>query len=376
MRVKQMLSHEISNRFNSIALSNQVHKRMTLIDGLRGIAALMVVFPHSAGLWDTTATSASLSASLRATISYGALGVEIFFVLSGFAIAYSVRNAQITSGWLLIFLLKRLVRLTPTYWASIGVVTLVPIARFYFGNVHATTLPSFKQIFAHLFYAQGLFGYQQLNVVYWTLCIEVQFYIVFGLLMTGLAFISKRWFHDNPHAITYPFLFITLLSLNRPFQSAVVFHTKIFTSYWFIFASGVLIWWALDRTISRQLGWAVIAVLWGFAAITAESGIITAALTTTLIYLAGVLEKLCVWLDCRPLQFLGSISYSLYIIHVPIISCALGIRTRLLGSGYVTNLLLFVAVIAVCISSSAAFYQLIEVPSIRWSKEISFTKQK
>lgn len=371
-----MLNHWIGDRFKQITLSNQVQRRMTLIDGLRGIAALMVVFPHSAGLWDKTTTSSYFSAFMRAVGSYGVLGVEIFFVLSGFTIAYSVRKAQIAPNWLLNFLLKRFVRLTLPYWISIGVISLVLLLRFYLGNAKSNILPSPNQFFAHLFYAQGLFGYKHLNVIYWTLCIEVQFYIVFGLLITGLSFISERWFHGRASAVTYPFLFITLISFSRPFQSAEVAHTKIFTPYWFIFASGVLIWWAIDRKISRQIGWLVVACLWGFAAITAEIGIAAAALTTTLIYLAGISEKLYVWLNFHPLQFLGLISYSLYIIHVPIISCPLGIRTRLSDGSDFANLLLFIMVITLCISSSAMFYQLIEVPSINWARKIGLNRQK
>jgi peptidoglycan/LPS O-acetylase OafA/YrhL len=359
----------------SLAIA-QAPKRMTLIDGLRGIAALMVVLPHSAGLWDKTATSGYLSASMRLISSYGGLGVEIFFVLSGFAIAYSARKAQATPNWLLNFWLKRLIRLTPPYWISIDIMSLVLLLRFYLGNTKSNILPSINQFFVHLFYGQGLLGYEQLNVVYWTLCIEVQFYMAFALLITGLSFISERWFHGSPHAVTYPFLFTTLISLSRPFQATAADHTKVFTPYWFIFASGVLIWWAIDRKINRQIGWVVVATLWGFASITYEVGTIAAAFTTTLIYLAGILEKLDVWLNFRILQFLGLISYSLYIIHVPISSCMLGIRTRLSDGSDLANLILFVIVLTVCIASSAAFYQLIEVPSINWSRKISLNGQK
>ena len=349
---------------------------MTLIDGLRGIAALIVVLPHSAGLWDETATAGYLSAFMRAVSTYGVLGVEIFFVLSGFAIAYSVRKAQITPNWLLNFWLKRFIRLTPPYWVSIGIISFILLSRFYLGNAKSNILPSLNQIFTHLFYVQGLFGYEQINVVYWTLCIEAQFYIVFGILISGLSFISNRWFYGSPYAVTYPFLFITLISLSRPFQLSEASQTKIFTPYWFIFASGVLIWWAIDRKISRQMGWLVIAVLWGFAAITSEMGTIAVASTITLIYFAGVLEKLYIWLNFSILQFLGLISYSLYIIHVPIVSCALGIRTRLSNGSDFQNLLLFILAITICIFSSTVFYYFIEVPSIGWSKKINCDRKK
>ena len=368
----------MGDRFKGIFLNQvQNQKRMTLIDGLRGIAALMVVVAHSTGLWDETTKSSYLSAFIHEVISYGRLGVPIFFVLSGFAIAYSVRKAQPTPNWLLKFLLKRLIRLTPPYWVSIGVSVIVLLSRFYLGNSKIPLSPN--QFFSNLFYVQGLFAYENLNPVFWTLCIEIQFYIAFGLLIAGLSFISKYWFHSSSYAVIYPFLFIALISLSHPFQVAraqVVPDTKIFTPFWFMFASGVLIWWAIDRKISRQMGWAVVAVLWGFAAIsTDDSGSFekAAALTATLIYLAGCSEKLYSWLNFYPLQFLGLISYSLYIIHLPISTCALGIRSRLSDGSDLANLMLFTAYLTACIFSATVIYQMIEVPSIDWARKINLT---
>src|SRR5262245_44222872 len=99
-----------------------VHKRegrFVFIDGLRGIAALSVVLYHF--------NEAVIRQSARwvphvveAVLHRGFLGVEIFFVISGFVIAFSVRDGNYTPGYLFRFCLRRSIRLDPPYWATIA----------------------------------------------------------------------------------------------------------------------------------------------------------------------------------------------------------------------------------------------------------------
>jgi peptidoglycan/LPS O-acetylase OafA/YrhL len=93
--------------------------RVAELDGLRGIAALWVVFYHLWGAIERREIDwvpSLVSEFLRA----GWLGVDIFFMLSGFVITHSVANIRVTLTFIPKFILRRSVRIDPPYWAAIG----------------------------------------------------------------------------------------------------------------------------------------------------------------------------------------------------------------------------------------------------------------
>ena len=120
--------------------------------------------------------------------AYGWLGVEVFFVISGFIVPYAMLRAGYTLSAWPTFMVKRLVRLEPPYLVSIVVVMLLGIA--------STMAPGFQgppidwtpaQIAGHLGYLNTFLGLPWLNPVYWSLAIEFQFYVLIGLAMPALV---------------------------------------------------------------------------------------------------------------------------------------------------------------------------------------------
>ena len=107
--------------------------RSTFIDGLRGIAALSVACYHIDRYGPVpVAAEPAIPRWLISVIDHGSIGVQVFFVISGFVIAYSVRNARITPGYLANYVLRRAIRLDPPYWTTIlfvlAVLAIVPLA--------------------------------------------------------------------------------------------------------------------------------------------------------------------------------------------------------------------------------------------------------
>jgi peptidoglycan/LPS O-acetylase OafA/YrhL len=363
--------------------NEQVRERMTFIDGLRAIAALMVILPHSYGIWDYNSSSDFLSTFMKGYGSYGRLGVPIFFVISGFAIAYSTRQAKFTPTWFRYFFLKRFIRLSPTYYFSILVVVLMTLLQRYFGRNALASLPSPLQLFTNLLYLQNFFSYENINPVFWTICIEIQLYIFYGLLMLALNFIFRRWLSKISNGIAWSFIFISLLSFTRPIvlignatgvriaSGTGIENYVVFLPYWFMFSTGVIVWWGIEGVINRNVVWVFIAFFWLFTAITGEVEVMAATMTATLIYLCGVLNKLHIWLNFKPLQFLGLVSYSIYIIHVPVILFTLAIQNRLSRGGYFENFFFFLVVILLTIGAAITMYYLVELPSIQRARKLN-----
>ena len=156
--------------------------RLAFADGLRGIAALWVVLFHMSEGGHIDSFKALLPQALALVIfDHGDLGVAIFFVLSGFVMAFTVKNAKVDSEFATKFILRRLTRLTPPYYFAIAVAVLVGIVKTHvLGAANINISPAV--ILANMVYLQGIFSMPYINIVFWTLCIEVQFYIAFAIL--------------------------------------------------------------------------------------------------------------------------------------------------------------------------------------------------
>jgi len=151
--------------------------RFRTIDGLRGIAAMAVVIFHL-----NAATRVTFGEWLPPTVEWifrsGHFGVDIFFVISGFVIAYSIRSAAPTIA----FARRRSVRLDPSYWTAIFLEIAVQaiVIRFAFSDA---PLPSLGQVFSHFLYLQNLLGLGDIVDIFWTLCFEIQFYLALVLFL-------------------------------------------------------------------------------------------------------------------------------------------------------------------------------------------------
>lgn len=156
-------------------------ENLNLIQVLRGVASLLVVFYH---------TSSNLISNFNSTFLgniffFGSSGVDVFFVLSGFIITWtSFKNLE-NPGKLGQFLLRRVVRIFPVYWI---IITLFLLAQIIFPAYYRT---HFDLSFLNLASSYLLLpGHVMINGVSWSLTYELFFYLLFAL-----AFLipNKKW---------------------------------------------------------------------------------------------------------------------------------------------------------------------------------------
>lgn len=162
--------------------SDRPPERQVGLDVLRSLAIAMVVLYHYPKrpdqLW------------LRAVSHYGWIGVDLFFVLSGYLVAAQLLK---TFGWraepwsLGRFYLRRLGRILPSYLAILGV-WLAVVA-----NERASGLPDWQTLMRFLSLTQN-FGIPSLFSESWSLCVEEHFYLVLPLAASGLLLLTPgRW---------------------------------------------------------------------------------------------------------------------------------------------------------------------------------------
>ena len=155
-------------------------KRLELLDYGRFFAAIIVVLFHYTfnGIANGKIDSIKHVDSLIDFTKYGYLGVEFFFMISGFVIFHSARNRTPAQ-----FAVSRATRLYPSYWFAV-IFTSIFALSWGAGGVMSVS-PS--QIITNFTLLQNYLGIGNVDGVYWTLIYEIQFYaLVFFILIIGL----------------------------------------------------------------------------------------------------------------------------------------------------------------------------------------------
>jgi peptidoglycan/LPS O-acetylase OafA/YrhL len=346
--------------------------RLTTIDGVRGSAAMAVVFFHLHGNLETE-MAGWLYGVPAWVFSHGDLGVPIFFVLSGFVITLSVGWREISAAFAWRFALRRSIRLDPPYWVSIALAFgLFGVEMRLFPELHRT-FPSVPQTLAHLFYLQDILGYGNIVIIYWTLCYEIQFYLFLLLCLYGgqraLRLADTRQVLGNPTFLVCG-IALALLSLLQFFHRIDIARNAFFVRYWFCFSLGMFCYWSVAGWITSR--WFLIhcaMVLTAGVLAGTNATAIAAAAVGGFLFIAGKRNQNRRWLSGPVFQGLGKISYSLYLTHAIVGWSTISLVKRLLGPtlSVVEVLAAFGAGVLVSITTAAVLYFVVERPTIQLS---------
>jgi peptidoglycan/LPS O-acetylase OafA/YrhL len=340
------------------------------LESLRGIAALSVALAHSFAVFVDLADVGA--AHQWAWQVYGWLGtamppgggVILFFVLSGYVLGHSLeRNANYTD-----FIIRRAFRIFPALWLSLivafAVLHLLAVPRptsgttDWFINVYWPT-PTWGDLALN-----AVLWKSNVNAVAWTLLPEVigslllpVFVIVhahtknagrFGLL---LALCAAGTITGRP---SIQFLFCFYLGFMLPRLIAPLVKTRVAGILTATLGTAMII--AGNRYGTPYTGPMRFAS--GFGAAILISAVISE-------------PRPWRWLSFTPLRFLGRISYSFYLLHLPILYCCAALALTLppeFRSGILTNMMLAAVSIPAAGIVAAATHSLVERPAIRFSR--------
>ncbi|WP_176611750.1 acyltransferase [Actinomadura sp. WMMB 499] len=331
------------------------HGRLRELDLLRFLAALAVVLYHftgfnGAGAWPVP--SLDLFPGVGAVTSYGYLGVDLFFVISGFVILLSAWGRGPGE-----FGISRLVRLMPAYWFSVLLGAAV-YAVFKMGHgVPGLVIPNLTML-------QGGLDVRNVDAVFWTLWVELHFYVLVAVLAgIGITYRSclvfmAAWMFGGLYAnqADNELLQVMLLPTWSPY---FIGGMALFLIY--KFGPTLLLWGYV------AVSW-LLAMHWGaWRARTAweeANELVAVAAVTGIFALMSLiaLGKLS-WIKWRGLTVLGALTYPLYLVHsqlaLPLID-ALYPSVGRWGTLAIT--------IAASLALSYAVYRLVERPAAPWMK--------
>ncbi|UOQ96626.1 acyltransferase [Hymenobacter sp. 5317J-9] len=338
------------------------------IDLLRFLAALSVVFYHYT-FWGYTVhqTNPLGFPELAPATKYGYLGVELFFIISGYVVLLSAQGKTVTQ-----FLRSRITRLYPAFWAAVTFTFLV--VRFGGAGLNQPLLTvGAGQYIYNLTMLHEFFGVAAVDASYWSLTVEITFYFLVSLLigyklMRHLDLFMSGW-------LACIVLSMAAAKLGAESQLAG-FTYLFFPKYAPYFIAGML-FYLFQAPAGRT--WLRFGLLAAAYALALRSGInqgkeLTAAFNTpfsnlviggaiTLFFGIFLLISFRVFSLSRFawLKWAGALTYPLYLLHQ---AAGYVIFNRL--AGLANNYVLLAGVIAFMLAAAAALHVFIEKPASKW----------
>lgn len=285
--------------------------RIAILDGLRFVAALMVVGYHYTAIgrgWDQPVQTVFPHVYLPA--SYGWLGVYLFFLISGFVICLSCWGRSLGD-----FFTSRVIRLFPAFWFAVICTTLV--LTFVHGQYHRL---AYTELLSNLTMLQEPLGVRSVDGVYWTLWVEMRFYLLFALVVwKGVTYRRVVTF-----CCVWAAAAVCASGLDNPVIDLVVMPD---TCWYFISGISFFLMWKFRPT----------PLLWGIVALSflaAQHSLLVAAgsaerhmehhiakwpvvllLLTFYVLMAGAALGWFSRVNWRWLPVAGSLTYPLYLLH-------------------------------------------------------------
>ena len=331
-------------------MKNEKLGYLSSLDLLRGLAALAVCYFHfTHGNPDFLSKSNFLYVSGR----FGFLGVDVFFVISGFVIPYSMYRGSYHLKDFGRFLTKRVVRIEPPYLVSIILVLFLnwvsTLSPYYRGSAFNI---NFEALALHLGYLNAFFNFPWVNDVYWTLAIEFQYYLLIALLFPLLVHPEKK----------FSFGVIILFGISGFLLSS---HDFIF-NYSLLFIVGILLFQFQVGYLSKKEFGAFLLIALIFIFVKFDKRYLVAALLPY--FFITYFE-----FNDKISKFLGNISYSLYLVHIPIGGRIINLCEGRFHDEFIRSIFVFVALV-ISIASAWLFYKIIEKPFIGISKRIIYKR--
>ena len=287
-------------------------RRIGFLDGFRGFAILLVILFHAFSCWIGQVPYGDRFANLF-PFKQGFLGVQLFFLISGFVIIMSLEK---TNNFIE-FIYKRWIRLFPAMLiATILIFSTVPLI-----VERLNGIPRLQDAIPGLIFIQAndikkIFHIDVLDLEnpFWSLYVEVKFYFVFGFLYYFLGTRKAIWSIFGLFIVWCILTcFNNLLFTQINYLYLLLKNLGVVNYGWF--SSGAM---AYLYYINRDKKDLLYAIIFGLLSVLMLSGIknIIFMLVLLIFFISAICyEKFAIYFNNKFLLFYGFISYPLYLIH-------------------------------------------------------------
>ncbi|RUL63445.1 acyltransferase [Dyella dinghuensis] len=354
--------------------------KLEWVQALRGAAAFMVVMVHSRSVLMDTASGKVVADHVLLPLG---MGVDLFFIISGFLMMFTTRNFDGSKAYAWRFIAKRASRI----WPLFAVVT--PVALLVEHGVHGFFDPSvvlpYLEGLAFIPHNPGASGiyFQMAAGVAWTLCFECYFYMLFAACM-----LFGRW----RYVVMTAWFVLTLVaipllrgnySLNVASQPLVEWcryaNLAINPIVW-DFIIGMIAGWLYVADFKFRRVWVIYAAVvvstmllligWHRIGLVNFFGPRGWALPMAILFFGvGMLAKVGAINVPSWSVWLGNISYSLYLVHVYVFEVAQRVIGAIPIAHEVSNALLFITRPALAVIVAWLTFRYVEAPISSWARK-------
>lgn len=364
--------------------------RNAWLDQVKGFACLLIVCHHLAFYGPMSDVVKPVATLLMDWLfDYARMAVQVFLVLGGYLAAAGLAPQGLTRHAQLLPLLgKRFVRLVLPFAAALAVTILLTelVRNMGFEHDSMSAAPTWAQLLAHLFLLHGVGGWESLSAGVWYVAIDFQLYAAAALWIwachrlaqaplaaksaakggAAAALVASRW------PLTLVQAGIVVLVAASLWDWNLDSGLDNWAIYFFgAYGLGMMAWWAAhsQRPMGRWV-WAAAMLVLGAVALWIEWRTrIALALTTALVLaLAGAVswsDRLLQW-RWPPLQQLGQMSYSVFLIHFSICLLVNAVWHMLWPEGVFINSIGMVLAVGLSVAAGHVLYRYVETQSASW----------
>ncbi|WP_433187918.1 acyltransferase family protein [Actinoallomurus sp. CA-150999] len=335
--------------------------RLRELDLLRFVAAAAVMLHHFTGVpapeWPG-GNARTIFPGLGQVTRWGFLGVELFFLISGFVILMSAWDRRVGD-----FAVSRVVRLFPAYWVSVVLSLAAYLAFHSYVPFGPGTDGPIRRFLPNLTMLQEGVGSQRMEVVYWTLYVELHFYALIALFVwRGITYsrcvaFMTGWLLLSVFAMEADFGFLKVVLLWRyaPFFVAGMGFFLIYR-----FGGNLIVWLLIAASWALGCYYDVKYNFPDFIVPGVSEYVIPAGVTLVFVIMALVATHRLAWLRWRGLTLLGMLTYPLYLVHQTV---SRTLVPRLYP--HMSRWAVLGVLIAVALVSAYLIHRLVEVPAQR-----------
>lgn len=350
--------------------------RLPLVDALRALASTIIVWHHIALYWPRSAQVIPVVSEALLWLRLNGRATQLFFVIGGFVMAHSLSRRQWDGLVFGRYVVHRYFRLgLPYVGAMVLALGACALGRGIISEYVAGAPPSLPQVLAHLLFLQKILGYESFSAGMWFVCINFQMSLIFAALLLMRDMQASR-------SLALPLVLAWLLAIAALFYFNLDERWDPWAMYFFAhFFTGVMAYYGLQSPTLQRLFWLYVGATvlalayrcwldhgqWTLATLRVMVSLLV-GLVLFLSVKTGLAQR---WPRNRVVAYLGRTSYSLFLVHFPVLVLVLTLWTWLGWTsplGTVTGL--WTTYLASLLASDA-FYRHLETPAARLSREFS-----
>ena len=355
------------------------HRQFELLQILRAYSAFLVVYEHLFGSY--------IELILKTTNSYsdfiskyifhifaikdngGGLGVVQFFLLSGFVITMVAMRETRSE-----FMIKRFFRIFPLLFLSLMIITALYWALYYLNlteyiDIHSQSWPSlvsWNEFGLYSFFKNLFLINVNMNMVMWTLRIEIVFYIIIFLF---LPFFKKSPMKFYSFVITlYIFGYMLSMLINNYFETYSLLYNKIYNELGyikFLFLGSIFFSW-YDKKIKTS-HYAIFSAM--LLILLFDNSLLRYIVLAYFLLILSIFFNEKIYAP-KSLVYLGNISYSIYLNHQTICTILIGILVAKFGYSDNKFLIIFIVMLFLILTISHLSYHFVERPFQNFARKI------